>query len=113
MQLRRELEEIGLELFDEGVLCVFGLKRPDEFVVLDELQESRMLQRPVFLLVVHEDGLCLNANRTVFANGVRVLLFERFAVLGHPLTRSLRHFVHSYLVTEAQAVLTEVGQDAR
>ena len=39
MQFRREFQEIGLELLDEGVLRVFGLKRSDEFVVLDEFEE--------------------------------------------------------------------------
>ena len=85
----REFQEIGLELFDEGVLRVFGLQRPDEFVVLDEFEESRMLQRPVFFLAIHEDGLRLNADRTVLADRIRMLLVEHCAVLGHLLVRRL------------------------
>ena len=109
MHLLVELGDDALDFAQEFMLDVFGLQRPRQGVVFDQLHESRILKCPVFLLVVHEDGLALDANGAVPSHGIRVLLTHDGAGIVHPLAGGARDEVHVNVVLHVETVLLEVG----
>ena len=107
------LGDDALDFAQEFMLDVFGLQRPRQGVVFDQLHESRILKCPVFLLVVHEDGLCHQAHGAVLAYGVWMLFCKRAPLLCDPCTRSRGGCVHRDVEFKVEAVGLDVGQDAR
>ena len=99
---------------NEGVvLCILALKRLDEAVRPNELNQARILECSVLLLVVNEDCLSLDAMHAMHPQRIGVHRCEVVSVGQHPLAGRICILMRANVVLHVCDVFCNVVLNAR
>ena len=95
------------------MLHIFELQCTCQAVILNQLDEARILQTPIFLLIVNKYGVGLQAQRTMLSHRIRIKVLIIQSMIHHPIAGSLSQGMEIDIEFQVGAVLGNVIENAR